>query len=141
MDKNSRRINRDDHNPQEDLVDAGFKRLDPHLVERLPPRIRWGVLYQKRSMRARLAYAEKLAATMNQAAAKIQEERNTLGKLLVLKEKQLIKMSEAVQANNAMLQQEVTRMNENRQILNAELARLNKQVKKQAQQIKDLEEE
>ena len=114
---------------EDDLVSAGFERLDPKLVERHPPKIKWGMLYQNSSDKEKIAYLEKLASSMNHAAHLIQEERNELGRLCELKEQQLIKLGEAVRANTAMLQQEVTRMNEQRQGYNAEVARLNAEIR------------
>ena len=113
----------------DDFIAAGFERLDPELIEKRPPKIRWGELYKKLSDEAKIRYLEKLASTMNHAASLIQNERNQLMELCALKEQQLIKMSEAVSKNNAMLQHEVTRMNEQRQGYNRELARLNAQVR------------
>ena len=113
----------------DDFIAAGFERLDSHLIEKRPPKIKWGMLYQKKSDAEKIMYLEKLASSMNHAAALIQNERNELCNLCELKERQLVKMAEAVQTNNAMLQHEVTRMNEQRQILNAELARLNAEVR------------
>ena len=113
----------------DDFVAAGFERLDPELIEKRPPKIRWGALYKDRSESDKVVYLEKLAATMNHAAYLIQGERNQLFEMCALKEQQLIKMAESVEKNNAMLQQEVTRMNEQRQGYNRELARLNSQVR------------
>jgi len=115
---------------EQDFIAAGFKKLDPNLIEKRPPKISWGKLYRAKSDAEKITYLEKLAATMNYAASLIQDERNQLNKLCELKEQQLTKMAESVEANNAMLQQEVTRMNEDRQILNAELIRLTMLVKK-----------
>ncbi len=113
----------------DDLVTAGFRRLDSNLIEKRPPKIQWGLLYGEKSDSDKITYLEKLASTMNHAAALIQDERNKLGKLCELKEQQLIKLSEGVRANNAMLQQEVTTMNAQRQEYNAEIARLGAELK------------
>jgi uncharacterized coiled-coil DUF342 family protein len=114
----------------DDLVSAGFERLDPTLIERRPPKIQWGMIYKTRwSKDEKIAYLEKLAATMNQAAAKIQAERDELGRLCELKEQQLLKLAEAVRQNNAMLQQEITEMNAQRQDYNEDIARLNTELR------------
>lgn len=113
----------------DDFIAAGFHRLDPHLVEKQPPKIKWGVLYKEKSDKEKIEYLEKLASSMNHAAHMIQEERNQLGELCERKEAQLIKLAEAVHANNAMLQQEVTLMNAQRQGYNAEVKRLNTEIR------------
>lgn len=116
-------------NGKDDFVAAGFERLDPELIKRRAPKIKWGRLYGNMSDGAKIRYLEKLAATMNHAAYLIQEERNKLGMLCDLKEKQLVKLSEAVRVNNEMLQHEVTRMNEQRQGYNTEVIRLNARIR------------
>lgn len=113
----------------EDYISAGFHRLDSKLIERRSPKIQWGALYLLMEPAEKIDHLQKLAATMNHAAYLIQEERNELGRLLELKEQQLIKMAEAVRANNAMLQQQVTQMNEDRQGFNATVAKLNGEIK------------
>lgn len=114
---------------QDDLVAVGFKRLDAKLLEDRAPKIQWGVLYKRKSDKEKIRYLEKLAASMNHAAALIQEERNQLVRLCELKEQQLAVMAKAVEANNAMLQQEIVRMNAEQQGANATIARLNTRVK------------
>lgn len=55
---------------------------------------------------------------MNHAASLIQTERNQLNKLCELKEQQIEKMKEAMDANNNMLQSEIAKINEERQKFN-----------------------
>jgi hypothetical protein len=114
---------------QADFIGAGFAKLDDGLLEARPPRIDWGMLYKNKPIDQRLEFAERLAAAMNHAAALIQDERDKLGALCEKKEEQLVQMAAAIRANNAMLQQEVTRMNEQRQFYNSEMARLNAELK------------
>lgn len=118
-------LNVDDNDPNQDLVDAGFHRLDPELIVERPPKIQWGVLYRNSDADARLAYLEKLAAAMNHAAYLIQGERNQLGELCEKKEEQLVAMKVALDQNNTVLQQQITSMNEERQKYNAAIAKLN----------------
>lgn len=114
----------------DDFVSAGFDRLDPSLLSDKPPKIQWGLLYKETmSDERKIVYLEKLAASMNHAASLIQTERDKLAELCGLKEEQLTKMAGAVQANNDMLQFEVTRMNEQRQFFNAEVMRLNTEIR------------
>jgi len=112
-------------NKDDDLVMDGFKKLDPHLTSTKAPRIKWGDKYKSWSPERRLKYVEDLAASMNNAAAIIQEERNELGRLCEMKEKQLIKISAELTRNNEMILAEVTKMNEYKQSTNLEIARLN----------------
>lgn len=114
---------------KQDLITAGFERIDPKLLNGRAPRINWGLIYRGKSDKEKITYLEKLAATMNHAVYLIQEERNKLGELCELKEQQLIKMSESVRTNNMMLQQEITRMNEQRQGYHTVVASLNAEIK------------
>jgi len=97
-----------------DYVAAGFQALDVELPPR-PKKIQWGRLYRDKTDAQKITYLEKLAASMNEAAAKIQGERDALGQLCELKEQQLIQQSRAVAANNEMLQAEMTKMNLDKQ--------------------------
>jgi len=98
-----------------DFVGAGFHRLDDNLIEQHPPMIQWGQLVRDMNHADKVRYLERLASAMNHAARLVQDERNALQALCGKKEEQLIAMSKAVDANNAMLQSEITRMNEDRQ--------------------------
>jgi len=115
----------DKDNQQDDLVAIGFHKLDDKLVERRAPKIEWGRLYKDFTDAEKIAYLEKLAATMNNAAYLIQNERNELTRLCELKEKQIEKIKAAMDQNMAMLQSEVTAMNSQRQGYHQEVARLN----------------
>lgn len=114
---------------QDDFVEAGFERLDDRAIEQNPPKINWGQLYLDKSFEDRLAYAEKLASVMNQAAALIQKERDELNELCRNKERQLTTMSRAMAQNNAMIQSEVTRMNADKQEILKEVARLKSEIR------------
>ena len=112
-----------------DFIADGFHKLDSRLMEERAPKIQWGVIYQEMSYHEKIRYLEKLAATMNHAAFLVQEERNHFGELCEKKEKQIIAMSKALDQNNAMIQQQVTKMNEDRQQYNKAIADLKKQVR------------
>jgi len=114
---------------QNDFVGAGFQRLPKHTLNPNPPKINWGHIYRKKSLKERLRLAERTAAAMNDAAAKIQVERNQLNDLLHLKERQLQEAAKAVAANNEMLQTEVTRMNEDRHAMLDEMAKLKSKIR------------
>lgn len=116
---------------QNDFVGAGFKRLDNTAIEQYPPKIQWGQLYRDKSQEEKIRYLERLASAMNHAAAKIQAERDALGRLCEKKEMQLIVMAHSMEQNNAMLQSEVTGMNEDRQQMLQEIARLRTELRGQ----------
>lgn len=105
-------------NLQEDLIAQGFHKLDDKLVVAKPPKILWGKIYQASSNEEKIEYLEKLASTMNHAASLIQDERNQLNVLCELKEQQIEKLKDAMDANNNMLQSEITKINEERQKFN-----------------------
>ncbi len=109
----------------DDLIAAGFHRLDKHLVSNHPPKIKWGTLYQAFPDSKKITYLEKLAASMNHAAHLIQGERNQLGELCEKKEAQIQSMKTALDQNNAMIQSEITRTNAERQDYNKAIAGLN----------------
>lgn len=105
-------------NLEADLIEKGFSRLDDKLLVARPPKITWGKVFESSSNEEKIEYLQKLASTMNHAASLIQEERNELNKLCELKEQQIEKMKEAMEANNAMLQSEIAKINEERQNFN-----------------------
>ena len=117
-------------NLSEDLVAKGFHKVDDHLVDRKAPKINWGRIYQKFTDKEKIAYLEKLCSTMNHAAWLVQGERNQLNELCEKKEEQLGKMKAAMDQNMNTLQTEMTKFNEQRQQYNAEIAKLNKQLRK-----------
>lgn len=94
-----------------DFVGAGFHRLDPDLIVSHPPKINWGKLYLNKSDEERLAFAEKLAASMNHAAFMIQKERDKLNDLITLKERQVKNVQAALDQNNKLLQERLDGMN------------------------------
>jgi len=122
-----RLINAD--NAKEDLIAAGFKRLDRELITGRPPKIQWGMLYKAFNPTEKIEYLEKLASSMNHAAYLIQEERNSLLKLCDMKDKQVNAMKVSMQQNMDMLQSEVTKMNEDKRQSNKAIADLNRQIR------------
>ena len=113
---------------EEDFIGAGFIPVD-HVELDHPRKIDWGFIYKSRTIEERLSRAEKLACAMNDAADKLQNERNELNQLCIKKEQQLEKLTAAVQANNDMLQAEVARMNEERQEWNRASANLRSRIR------------
>ncbi len=107
----------------------GFHRLDDNLIDLKPPKIRFLAGFDKKEEPIKIEYLKKLASAMNHAAKLIQNERNQLVKLMVKKEQQLVKLAANVRANDAMLQSEVTRMNEQKQGFHAEVSRLNARIR------------
>jgi hypothetical protein len=114
------------HEP--DLVAAGFHRLDRKL-EAKPPKIQWGPIYLRMSPDEKIKYLEKLAAAMNHAAHLVQTERNQLGELATKKEQKLQEMQRTLDANNGMIQTEITKMNEERRRFLAENKRLRDRIR------------
>jgi len=112
---------------QDDFVGAGFRRIDHWEVH--PPKINWGDVYKLWPLHQKLEYLEKLACTMNHAADKIQGERNTLNDLCVKKEEQIQSLTAAIAQNNAMIQSEITRANEEKQQFLQAIAEKNARIK------------
>lgn len=112
-----------------DFVGKGFHRLDEKLIALRPPKILWGAQYLEWPDKRKVEYLEKLSATMNHAARLIQDERNQLNEVCAKKEKQIVSMQKALDANNEMIQGEITRMNEERQHYNKAIADLNAKVR------------
>lgn len=114
---------------EEDFIAKGWHKLDDNLISARPPKIVFSKQFDAWPDVKKIEYLKKMASSMNQAAKLIQNERDQLNELCALKEKQIVKLSEAMRANDAMLQGEVTRMNEQRQGYHAEVARLNAQIR------------
>lgn len=116
---------------QNDFVGAGFKRLRRQL-EQHPPRIKWENIYRKKKkeeIEDQLIYAQRVAESYHEAAHQIQKERDELGVLCAKKEKQIEALDRGIRQNNSMLQQEITRMNEERNQWLAESAKLRARIR------------
>lgn len=94
-----------------------------------PPKIHWGEEFLSWNDQKKLDYLMKFAEAMNHAAATIQDERDALGRLVELKEKQLEQQQAAMEANNMMLQTEIGKMNEYKQETMANIAKLNARIR------------
>lgn len=114
---------------EHDFIGSGFHKLDEKFVSKRPPKIKWGKKYEAWPIEQQLEYTQKLASSMNHAAYLIQMERDNMNQLCIIKERQLEKMKKAMDANNAMIQQQVTEMNEHKQQANAHAAKQNKLIK------------
>lgn len=114
---------------QADFVGAGFERLDDDAVAKHPPKIKWGQLYRDKTVEERLAYAEKLASTMNHSARIIQDQRDELNKLLETKEKLINQVNARLVQNNIMIQRQITQHNEEKQMLQEAIAKKNAEIK------------
>lgn len=128
MDNNGKNLIELD-NEKNDLIVAGFKKLDKQLIEQRPPKINWGMIYKGMPNEKKISYLEKLASAMNHAASIVQGERNALNNLCGLKEKQIKQLKVSMDQNNAILQSEITKMNEQRQQFNKFVSKLNKEIK------------
>ncbi len=115
---------------QDDLVAAGFHRLDPHLVDMRPKKgIAWGKKYKAKTLEEKVVYLEKFCASMNDAAFRVSGERDALNTAIKLKERQLIAVSKQLDQNNAMIQTQITQMNSERQGYRDTISTLDKKVK------------
>lgn len=112
-----------------DLIAEGFHKLDQAAVLRNPPKIKWGQTYRGWPDARKISYLEAFGSSMNHAAYLLQKERNELDRLCALKEKQITQMSQAIEANNVMLQSEVTKMNAERQGFNSAVTKLNQKIR------------
>lgn len=122
----------------DDLVVEGFERLDPKYVFKQAPKIKWGEQYLKWPSKRRIEYLEKLASSMNHAASILQDERNELNRLIILKEQQLTKLSESLRQNNDMIQQQIGAMNEERQSFNAAAANMKAEIRQLTKDLNDI---
>ena len=107
-------------------VAEGIKRIE---VVELPPKIKWGKKFLAWDDEKKISYLTKFAEAMNHAADVIQKERDDLGRLAEKKEEQIMQMQSMLDANNDMLQSEVTQMNEYRQEVNTNIAKLNARIR------------
>lgn len=114
---------------QRDFVGAGFVMIDDKHITDRQPRIEWGRIYGEKTEAEKIEYLQKLCASYNDAANRIQAQRDELGELCGKKEKQIESLEAGMRANNAMLQSEVTRLNEDRQQMLKTVAELNAKLK------------
>lgn len=115
---------------ESDFIAEGFKKItDQDLIIRNPPKIKWGQKYKDWDDKKKIQYLEKLACSMNHAASLLQDERDKLNEVCKLKEDQINKMTQAVRSNNFMLQEQITKMNEQRQVYNKHVVELNAKIR------------
>ncbi len=107
-------------------VAEGMKRIE---VVELPPKIKWGDDFLAWSDEKKIAYLTKFGEAMNHAADVIQKERDALGEMVEEKEKRILQLEAMIEANNRMIQAEITNMNEYRQEVNAQSAKLNARIR------------
>lgn len=118
------------HDKNNDWVGKGFHRLDPDIIQDKPPKINWGDRYNMWSDVKKIKYLEKLAATMNHAAFLIQNERDELNVLCERKEKMLNTLSQNLEGNNGMIQQQMMLLNEERQLWNKAASEMKAKIRK-----------
>ena len=112
----------------EDIIE-GFEKLDDNLLDRKAPRIKFLKGFDEKEDIQKIDYLKRLASTMNHAAKLISNERDELVKLMILKERQLEQMSLQLQQNSTTVQDQVLRMNAQKQHFSAEVSRLTSRVK------------
>ncbi len=103
------------HDKNNDFVSKGWHRLDPALTKNKAPKIQWGDRYKMWPDVKKIKYLEELSSSMNHAAFLIQEERNELNVLCEKKEQMINAMSQNLDGNNGMIQQQIMLLNEERQ--------------------------
>lgn len=103
---------------ENDFIGDGWHRLDPDLTKGKPPKINWGERYKTWPNDKKIKYLEELAASMNHAAFLIQNERDELNTLCGQKEEMLNTLSQNLEGNNGMIQQQIMLLNEERQTWN-----------------------
>jgi len=82
----------------------------PGLLKNAPP-IRWGAAYLVRPVDEKVAYLEKLAATLNHALNLMQQDRNRLSETAFAQEAQIRQLVAARQEQGEMMQRQLTREN------------------------------
>ena len=117
------------HEELTDLVVDGFKRLNNNILDKKPPKFKWLEGFDRKEDKVKFDYLKNLSSTMNNAARLMQDERDELVRLMVLKEKQLEAMAVQLRANNVTVQNQVTKMNEQRQNFINELSLVTKELK------------
>ncbi len=122
-------MNKGNGKDEQDFLGTGFERLDDDIVVKNPPRIAWGKKYDQKTDADKILYLQKLASAMNHAAFLIQNERNDLLKTLSQKEQQVISMAASLDANNNMIQQQITKMNAEKQKTFKTIASLNRRIR------------
>jgi len=104
-------------------------------IKRLPamaknqPKIAWGEEYQSWPIEKRLHYAERLAASMNNAADVMQKERNELLELCKRQEAQLKDNSVQYHELGDLMNVELAKMDAEKQLLYADLVKITKELK------------
>jgi len=114
---------------ESDVMCEGFHKLDDNLIEKRPPKIRWGTGYLKMNDQEKIRYLQNLASTMNQAAFLIQNERNALGELCEKKELQLESLTETARLAQSTMTNHLSRMNEERQHFNQAVSKLKAEIR------------
>ncbi len=120
-----------------DFVMEGLHRLDPSIVVKKAPKIAWGDRYKMWPDVRKIKYLDDLACTMNHAAYLIQLERDELNVLCEKKEKMIIAMSSNLEGNNGMIQQQMMKLNEERQLWNKAAADMKAKIRELESEIED----
>ncbi len=117
------------HDKNNDWVGEGWHKLDPDLLLDKAPKIAWGDRYKMWPDVKKIKYLEELASSMNHAAFLVQNERDELNVLCARKEKMLNTLSQNLEGNNGMIQQQITLLNEERQTWNKAAAEMKAKIR------------
>lgn len=93
-------------------------------------RIQFGDAWKARPDEDKIEYLIKLASSLNQAAVKIQEERNKLNAILFTKENQLVACNKGRTQDREMIQKQLLRENETKEKLIQENQSLRAEIKR-----------
>ena len=125
------------HDKNNDYIGEGWHKLDPELTKDKAPIIAWGDRYNMWDDTRKIKYLEKLASSMNHAAFLIQNERDELNVLCENKEKMIIAMASNLDGNNGMIQQQMMKLNEERQLWNKSAADMKARIRELESEIGD----
>ncbi len=112
-------------------------------IKRLPgmnnrSKIKWGDEYRSWPIEKRLDYAERLAASMNNAASVLQDERNNLLEVARSQEKQLEQAKVTAHQSTQIMHQQIAQTAAEKQQLYNQIVQLQSELKQSRIRIKEL---
>lgn len=116
-----------------DFVSDLFKRESKQC-----PQIEFSVEFEARPAQDKIKYLKSLASSCNWAAAKIQDERDKLNKLLFDKEALVTQLHEKLEADRQMINKTLMRINGEKQKLTDENQSLYAEIKQLQKQLEEL---
>ena len=117
------------NNAEPNMIAEGFHKLDEGLVKNNAPKIKWGLRFHHMPDGRKIDYLKGLASAMNHAAFIIQGERNQLLEICKKQEVQIGVIQKGLDANNEMVQQQMTSLNAERQSFNKSAAAMKARIR------------